>query len=449
MKTTSRCSLLILLLASTGSVLAAENKDTEPVGGPTFFRDVLPILQENCQTCHRPSGENIGGMLAPMILVTYDDVRPWARSIARNVQSRQMPPWFASDNTSGNFKRERRLSDTQIQTIVAWAGNGAVRGDLSDAPPARMFTVDGAQGWTNGLPDLVVSLPEPFWVKDDVGDQNISFKHEMTETQLAEDMWVQGVEFKVGGPHVHHMCASASPSGQPASRGSGFAGTSLGCIALGAEPTLLPDGYAYFLPKGSTIRFSMHYHQEPGPGTGKWDQSLIGLVESKTPVRHRVRYDAVGNSSFEVPPTTSCWRVGSAKIYKEDTTLLALWPHAHLRAMKARYEAFYPDGTSELLLDVPSYDQAWQTTYLYREPKQIPAGTRVETTIWYDNSPERAADKGFSSKRAIRFGGPTTDEMMLGFLNYTHTEPIDFEAHPELIATAALPDPGALVAVGK
>ena len=122
MKTIILVLLLILLMASTAAVLAAANEDTESAAGPTFFRDVLPILQENCQTCHRPSGENIGGMLAPMTLVTYDDVRPWARSIARNVESRQMPPWFASDNTSGNFKDERRLSDTQIQTIVAWAG---------------------------------------------------------------------------------------------------------------------------------------------------------------------------------------------------------------------------------------------------------------------------------------------------------------------------------------
>ena len=111
MKTTVRGSLLILLMVSSAAVLSSANKDTESAQGPTFFRDVLPILQDNCQTCHRPSGENIGGMLAPMTLITYDDVRPWARSIARNVQSRQMPPWFASDDTSANFKHERRLSD--------------------------------------------------------------------------------------------------------------------------------------------------------------------------------------------------------------------------------------------------------------------------------------------------------------------------------------------------
>ena len=440
----SLCLLSGFLLLGAPS-WGAENDAVDH--GPTFFRDVLPILQENCQTCHRSSGENIGGMLAPMTLMTYDEVRPWARGIARSVKNRDMPPWFASEETSAPFKHQRRLSEEQIDTLVAWSSNGAPRGDAGDAPPPRVFAEEGSQGWTNGIPDLVVSLPEPYWVSDDVEDLNISFTHTLTEAQLTEDMWVQGVEFKVGGPHVHHMCASAVPPGE--TQQAGFTGTSLGCIALGAEPTLLPDGYAYFLPKGSTLRFSMHYHKEPGPGTGKWDQSQMGLVEAAAPVRHRVRYDAVGNTVFEVPSHARTWRVGAAKTYVEDTTLLALWPHAHLRAYEARYEAFYPDGTHEVLLDVPRYDQEWQTTYLYKEPKQIPAGTRIEATIWYDNTPERGAEKGFEAAESVRFGGPTTAEMMLGFLNYTHTEPIDFEAHPERIETAALPDPDALTDVGK
>ena len=435
MKSSFRTAVLLtfaLLVASTA--MAAEN-DTSATEQPTFFKDVLPILQENCQTCHRPAGENIGGMLAPMTLMNYDEVRPWAKSIARNVEARTMPPWFASDDTRGTFQHERRLSEDDIATISRWAHGGAERGNPSDAPSAKIFADESAQGWTNGLPDLVVSLPQPFWVSDDVEDLNIGFDHVITEKQLPDDAWVRGVEFKVGGPHVHHMCASARLAGDDGPS-SDFTRNSIGCIALGAEPTLLPEGHAYFLPKGSSVHFSMHYHKEPGEGTGRWDQSLMGLVFEKGPVTHRVRYDALGNLGFEVPPGVDSWKVGASKIYHEDTTLLALWPHAHLRAAKARYEAFYPDGTQEILLWVPEYDQEWQTTYLYQEPKRIPAGTRVEATIWYDNSAERASERGFDSKRAIRFGGATTDEMMLGFLSFTHTEPVDFAAHPEKIETA-------------
>ena len=114
--------------------------------------------------------------------------------------------------------------------------------------------------------------------------------------------------------------------------------------------------------------------------------------------------------------------------FEEDTTILALWPHAHLRATASQYRAFYPDGTEELLLDVPRYDQNWQTTYKYREPKQIPAGTRIEVTFWYDNTPERATRRNFDSTRAVRFGTRTIDEMMLGYINYANTTPADLSS---------------------
>jgi hypothetical protein len=181
----------------------------------------------------------------------------------------------------------------------------------------------------------------------------------------------------------------------------------------------------------------MHYHKEAGAGSAMWDQSQIGFVFNQEPVTHRVRYDAIGARDFEIPPGQKRWKVGASKIYHHDATLVALWPHAHLRGTEMLYEAFYPDGTKELLLHVPAYDQEWQTTYAYKEPKRIPAGTRLEVTMWYDNSPERAQARGFDAGSVVSFGDATTDEMMLGFLNYTHSEPIDFAADPERIADAA------------
>lgn len=427
----------ILILLAAGPLLAASSNDTAPPK-PTFFKDVLPILQDNCQTCHRPAGENIGGMLAPMSLMTYDQVRPWARGIARKVQERSMPPWFASSDTDGVFRHQRQLTGDQIDTLVRWAREGAERGDQADAPAPRRFAEEATQGWTNGKPDLVISLPQPHFVKDEVTDENIYFLHTLTEEQLPESRFVRGIEFKVGGPSVHHMCAFyRAPGGSRLTGGLDFSKNSLGCIALGAEPTLLPEGYGYYLEKGTTIVFSMHYHKEPGPGSGFWDQSQIGFVFNREPVYHRVRYDAVALPDFEIPPDTKRWKVGASKIYHQDSTLVALWPHAHLRGVEMLYQAFYPDGTQEQLLHVPAYDQEWQTTYLYKEPKQIPAGTRVEVTMWYDNSAERGGVRGFDSHQAVNFGEETTDEMMLGFLNYTHTEPIDFAAEPARIATAA------------
>jgi hypothetical protein len=143
-------------------------------GDPTFYRDVLPILQESCQTCHRGVGANSGGMVAPMSLMTYDETRPWAKSIAKMVASREMPPWFATEATRGQFHDERVLTAEQIDTITRWASTGAASGDAADAPPVKHFVQDENAGWSFRKPDLVVPMPEPYFVADDVEDLNIT-----------------------------------------------------------------------------------------------------------------------------------------------------------------------------------------------------------------------------------------------------------------------------------
>lgn len=420
----------VALFIASGAAPATD-PDLRVPQKPEFYRDVLPIFQDNCQTCHRPAGKRVAGMLAPISLMSYEEARPWAKSIARKVRERKMPPWFASDDTEGMFHHERKLTDKEIKTVNRWVITGATRGTASDAPPPKVFVHEDFDGWTNGTPDLVIPTP-PFYLSDSFRDHSQFLTHTLTEEELPQAVWVRGVEYKVGGSHVHHICASTKPPDAP----KDAAWDSFGCISLGAEPTLLPDGYGYYVAKGSTIRFQIHYHKERGAGTGLLDQSHMGLVFNKKPVTHRVRSHAIGRRDFEIPPGAENWKVGSAVTYSEDTTLLSLWPHGHLRAAAARYEAFYPDGTTELLLWVPEYDQQWQTTYRYRQLKQIPAGTRIETSMWYDNTLRRGAKQGFSPRRPVRRGGRLTTEMMLGFVTYTHSHPIDFASRPDLIQTA-------------
>jgi len=419
---TSPSILTILAVAAVlpGAALAAA-PDT-----PTFFADVLPVLQENCQTCHRPEGENIGGMIAPMPLMTYQQTRPWARSISRAVENRSMPPWFATEATRGQFHHERVMTDEEIETVVAWARGGAPAGDEAHAPPPKRFVEEDSGGWSLGRPDLVVAMPEEYWVADDIADININFETEVTADVLPEPVWVRGVEFKVGSSDVHHMCASVRPPGGQSALGK-FSDSSIGCIALGAESHLMESGYAMRLEPGSVIEFSMHYNKEAGPGSGFSDRSEIGFIFSDLPEEEirEVKFDSIGNLTFEIPPGHERWKVGSARVYPVDTDILALWPHAHLRASAVRYDAFYPDGTTELLLDVPNYDQEWQTTYQYKTPKRIPAGTRIEVTMWFDNTPDRGEIRGFDSRDNVVNGTATTDEMMLGFLAWSTVEPVD------------------------
>ncbi len=422
MKTTQMLVTLAVAALLLALPATASNNSTD-AEAPTFYKDVLPLLQENCQTCHRPEGENIGGMIAPMALMTYQDTRPWAKSIARAVKSRTMPPWFATEATRGQFHHERVMADADIETIVNWVQNGAKPGDEADAPARKVFVEEGSGGWSLGKPDLVVKM-EPYFVADEIADININFKAEIPPGAMTEDKWVRGIEFKVGSNLVHHMCASANPPGKE-SFGK-FSDNSLGCIALGAESQMFPDGYAMKLAKDSVISFSMHYNKEAGEGSGFEDQSMLAFhfADEDEEVRE-ISYDPIGNLTFEIPPGQERWKIGAARYFPVETDLLALWPHAHHRAVAARYEAVYPDGSRELLLDVPNYDQEWQTTYQYKEPKTIPAGTLVEVTMWYENSPERAEERGFDSTRSAINGTATTDEMMLGFINYSTRMPID------------------------
>ena len=188
-----------LVVAGTMPAFAADERIT-------FTKDILPILQENCQDCHRPAGKNMSGMIAPMSLMTYQEVRPWAKAIARVSTSREMPPWDAAPQHHGEFSNENTLTEAQIATIVAWVEQRAPRGNPTDAPEPKVFP----EGWSMGEPDIVMSFPEPFFVEDDVQDlyHNVTFT--IPEDKVSEDKWIKAIEFQPGSEVVHHIIAYVS-----------------------------------------------------------------------------------------------------------------------------------------------------------------------------------------------------------------------------------------------
>ena len=418
----ARTLVVVMVLGVLALIAAPSHASNE--AGVTYYKDVLPIIQENCQTCHRPEGLNLGGVVAPMSFMSFEETRPWARAIARKVEAREMPPWFASGPT-GVFSNERGLTDGEIGTILSWVDAGAPVGDKADAPPPRQFVEDASGGWSLGTPDFVFKPDEPYFIDDDVYDLNISLYKTLTEAELPEDVWVRGWEFKTGaGSVAHHMCGFVRPPSDEDARegaaeeGVATSGQLLTCIAEGAEAVMLPDGFGLRLEEGSTISYNMHYHKTPGPETGVWSQPEIGFFVETRPVKYRVINTSIGNRGFEIPPNHSNYRVGQSRTLDKDVYVVSYWPHAHLRAKAARYTAIYPDGREELLLDVPRYDQGWQETYKYKEPKLLPKGTRIDVSFWYDNSPGRAARYDFRSEESPGHGPRTDDEMSLGFIGY-------------------------------
>ena len=372
---------------------------------PTFYKDVLPIFQENCQLCHRDKGANFGGMVAPMALIDYEQVRPWAKAIAKQVSTKMMPPWKASPDQSGHFANERVLTQSEIDTIVRWVDQGTKAGNPSEAPAAKEFPLS-EDGWLIGKPDLIVKMPEPYFIADEVEDTYENFQTVITDEQLPENRWVKAVEFRGGSKAVHHIIAPP-----------------LGGMAPGYDPLVYREGYGHVLRKGSTVEWQMHYHKEPGPGTGVWDQSEAGIVfwPEGTVIEHTTSMERLGAFNFRIPPGDPRYEFRTDFTFPEDSLILSYNPHMHVRGSYAKYTAKFPDGREEVLLEVPKYDFNWQITYTYKEPRKVPAGTVVELVTAWDNSANNPANP--DPTQEVRWGQPTTDEMMFGWMKYTHVEP--------------------------
>jgi len=417
-----------IAMGMLGAVVAAGFASADDAAGRvTFTKDILPILQENCQTCHRPSGQNMSGMVAPMSLMTYEEARPWAKAIAAAVADKKMPPWHASEEQHGIFGNERTLTAEEIATIQAWVQQNAPRGNPQDAPAPVEFKA----GWFIGEPDVELSFPEPFLVKDEVQDLYHNIDVKLTAEQLPADKWVKAVEFRPGSEVVHHIIAYASAPTAKQVKADAENETDeeflrdrvmIGGLAPGTDPGYYPEGYAFPLKKDSTVTFAMHYHKEAGPGTAVLDNSVMALQFSDQPPAHEMKITNMAHGAFEVPPNTKDWYVVGAETFDKDILLVNLFPHMHLRGQWSRYTAFYPDGTSEVLLETPKYDFNWQEYYYYKTPKQIPAGTRIEFEMKFDNSPEKGAYAGFDSTVPVHFGGPTTEEMDLGWYTYANVD---------------------------
>ena len=406
-----------LLLCISG----ARVQKPRPAPAPTFYKDVLPILQDHCQSCHRP------GEVAPMPLVSYEQTRPWANAIAHSVQMRMMPPWFA-DPRSGKFSNDPSLSEQQIATFSEWAGAGAPAGNPREAPLERHWLAD----WNIPQPDLVVKMPKAVQIPP---QGEIEYTYEIVPTHFGEGRWVQMSEFRPGSPaHVHHAVVYIRP---PASEwlrhapvGEPFTASSLKdpveqrqahettsdlllVYAPGSSPDQWPDGMAKYIPAGSDLVFQMHYTTN---GIPDQDQTSIGLVFAKTPAKQKVITLQLNNHALMIPPGADDFRVEVQGTLPHEATLLSLFPHMHLRGKRFEYDIVHDDGSVEVLLRV-NYHFHWQLSYKLAEPRVLKAGTKLRAIAWYDNSKNNHHNP--DPDKMVTWGDQTSDEMMVGFFDVT------------------------------
>lgn len=410
----------MMLLWSALAYGGCVNAQGKPATTPTFTKDVAPILQQHCVTCHRP------GEAAPFSMLTYEETKPWAGTIKMVVSQKIMPPWFA-DPRYGHFANERSLSSEEIRTLANWVNAGAQKGAAEDMPPPPKSFVEG---WGIPSPDVVFQLPKPFSVP---ASGVMDYQYVIVPTGFTEDKWVQMLEVRpTDRAVVHHIIAYLREPGSnyfkdqkpgmffvaPPAKVDEKVDTSalpsdfLVGYAPGQPAEILHPGEGKLIKAGSDIVFEVHYTPN---GTATTDQTKLGLVFTKAPPTERVLTLSASNGTFKIPPGDPNYEVDATFSVRKDVKLVALHPHMHSRGKAFEYRLVFPDGRKETILSVPSYNWHWQLWYNLAEPIDLPQGTKIECRAHFDNSPNNPENP--DPTKAVIWGQQSWDEMMVGFFN--------------------------------
>jgi hypothetical protein len=342
-----------------------------------------------------------------MSLVTYKETRPWAKAIREKVLNRQMPPWHA-DSQHGRWANDRRMTQKEIDTIVAWIDSGAKEGNAKDLPPAPQLST----GWQIGEPDQIFYMPTEYTVP---AEGAVSYQHFMVPTDFKEDRYIQAMEARAGNlAVVHHIVIYVREPGRKRSQKLDLGEGLLGALSPGQTPFIAQPGMAKLIKAGSQLVFQMHYTPN---GKEAKDRSYVGLIFAKKPVDKVITTTAAFDMRFVIPPGASNHELKASYEFEQDSHVVSLMPHMHLRGKDITYRAVYPDGKSETLLSIPRYSFNWQVYYYPARPLAMPKGTRIEVTAHYDNSAKNPMNP--DPTKEVRFGEQTWDEMMNAFIDYT------------------------------
>jgi hypothetical protein len=403
------------------------SRTPSPTIHPTFYRDVLPILQQHCQTCHRAEG------ISSTPLESYEQVSRHAAEVARLTSARTMPPWFADPHV-GHFANDPSLSPQEISTLRAWLQSGKIKGNPAQAPPAKHWS----GGWNIPQPDAIIKMPVSVNIP---ANGDVDYTYEIVPTGFTEDKWVQSSQILPSGPQfVHHAVVYIRPPDskwlRDAPVGVPFTATSLHdehlsheahwtdsdmllVYAPGSSPDNFSETMAKFIPAGSDLIFQMHYTTNGKTGE---DATSAGIIFAKHPPAQRVITLQLTNDSFLIPPGADDFPVEVHGTLPNDATLLSFFPHMHLRGKRFEYNIVHADRSKETLLRV-NYNFYWQLSYKLAQPLALKAGTELQAIAWFDNSPNNRYNP--DPNKAVRWGDQTYDEMMVGFFDIAVPANID------------------------
>ncbi len=406
-----------------GCVMAGTRIDSNSID-VTYARDIAPILQQRCETCHRP------GQVAPFSLPHFEEAKSHAEMIVEVTQRRLMPPWIPGPATAHRFIGQRWLSDGELKLIAQWVEDGCAFGNEADLPPTAKY----ADGWQLGTPDLVVKMQEPFTVPADGPDLLQNF---VLPIKIPEDKLVAAVEFHPGNRRVvHHAVLFLDDKGQarkldaatPEPGYSNFGGPgflpsgALGGWSVGNTARRLPNDMGRYLKNGSDLVVQVHYHPT---GKKEIDQSEVGLYFVNKPVAESLQASAklvgsiwMANYEMDIPAGEANYKRSTSYTLPKDVIMVGVVPHMHLLGKSMRVTATQPNRDPELLIDIPEWNYNWQDEYYYEHPIRLKAGTKLVVEAIFDNSASNPSNPS-SPPRRVTWGEETTDEMLFCFFLLT------------------------------
>lgn len=408
-----------LALVTTAAALVVANAQV-----PTFSKDVAPILQKRCQECHRSN------TFAPMSLLTYEQARPWARSIRQKVLAREMPPWYVDKNVGvEHFRNDVSLTDKEIETIRAWADGGAPQGNPADMPPPRVF--QDQDKWHIGEPDLIVQLPEDRVVLAKAPDKWLDI---VVDPHLTEDRYIQAIETKPtkGYKVVHHVVTTMRHDDDVAGDNDATPGVFLNEYALGKNGDVFQTDSGRLFKAGGKINFNMHLHSV-GEETAANVALAIKFYPKGYVPKHVEITEAIGTTrELDIPPNTDNVRADGYTQLAKPARVMSFQPHLHNRGKAQCLEAIYPGGRKvETLSCVSNYQFAWHLVYLYAEDEQplLPAGTLLHTISWYNNTIQNKFNP--DPEALVTYGQRTIDEMSHTWVNFQYLSDEEFKLQTE------------------
>jgi hypothetical protein len=427
----------LILVGLALPVVAGSALRAAPEEGPvTFARDVAPILQKKCESCHRPDS------LAPMSLVTYEEVRPWAKAIRARVASRQMPPWHI-DRTVGiqRFANDRSLTDEQIDTLVRWVDAGAPLGDPKDLPPPVRWPTANTWEFAGrfGPPDLVVTSP-PYTVPARAQD---AWYKPTVATGLTEPRWVRAIEIRpssVKGRKVtHHALALLQQDdGFDNLRTSGTnADGTPGLFmewAVGKQGELMRPNTGKLMMPGAKILFDIHYHAVGEAITDSVDLGIYFYPKGQEPKHRQVlgAFQAItgGRERLDIAPNSVAVHQGF-HVMRQAGRIENFQPHMHLRGKAMSMEAILPNGTVQMLSHVNDFQFNWHLNYVYADDAAplLPKGTVLRFTAWHDNTASNRSNP--DPTQWVGYGQRTVDEMLHAWVNVTYMSDDDYQGEVE------------------